>query len=152
MGITSLHLLEMSTTTTSLHLETLVLSKVVVNTEAAVVERRQQSSSPLSVSFYEAWEPWSIRAIVALMSGSQMLFTGLLCYASHSGRKQSFCSVCKLHVVTSCIQHTITRKMQCVIGASMNWKSCAGCSSNENSTLPAFSHRRGLAMLQFASS
>lgn len=33
-----MRLLEMSTTTTSLLLETLVFSKVVVNTEAAVVE------------------------------------------------------------------------------------------------------------------
>lgn len=57
LGIISLQLLEMFSTTMCLHLETSVSSKVAVNTEAAVVGRRQQSSSPLSVSFYEAWEP-----------------------------------------------------------------------------------------------
>lgn len=32
-------------------------SKVTVNSEAAAVGQRQQSSSPLSVWFYKAWEP-----------------------------------------------------------------------------------------------
>lgn len=150
MGITFLQLWDMFSTTMCLHLETSVLSEVAVNTKAAVVGRRQQSSSPLSVSFYEAWEPWSIKAIVALMSGSQMLFTGVLCSASHSGRKQGFCRVCSVHVITSCIHHPLKRKMQDAISAFMQSEVMQVEPAIKASHLPAFSHSEH-AILQFAS-
>lgn len=126
MWITSLHLPEMFSTTICLHLETSVLSKVGVNSEAAAVVQRRQSSSPLSVWLYEAWEPWSIKATVALMSGSQMLFTGLLRSALHWDRKECFCNVCSVHVITSCIQPPLKIKMQDAISAFMQSEKWCG--------------------------
>ena len=135
---TSLQLVEMFCLTMCLHLETSALSKVAVNSEEAVVGQHRQSSSPLSVRFYEAWEPWSIKAIVALMSGSQMLFTGLLCSTLHSGRKEAFCSVCSVHVITSCIQPPLKKKARCIKCVHAIRKSVAGCSSNKSQFCDCF--------------
>lgn len=54
VGIRSVQLMIMLSTTICFYLETSVLSKVAVNTEATVMGQHQQSSSPLRVWFYEA--------------------------------------------------------------------------------------------------
>lgn len=67
-----------------------------------------------------------------------MLLTGLLCSTLHSAaqnRKESFCSACSVHVITSCAQ-PLQKKIQDAISAFMQsekWCRLLKCYKDKNS-------------------